>query len=95
MNMRTINNYIVIFLSQNRRFSKNIQELIDADLLETKFLGTVFGYRYGLTSAGTTFALTAKPVDSRVGAKNFFSNQDFLVRYAVGTDAGPSSPAVN
>ncbi len=57
------------------------------------------GYRYTLSVSGgvedtSTWSLRAEPEDGNTQMRWFYTDQTGVIRYEVGTTAGPSSPAI-
>jgi hypothetical protein len=97
LNMHTISTASVTFFSINKgRYPRTLKELVDAELLDERFVGgMVGGYRSTLQPRGNdTYEAYAEPTSSS-GGRFFYSDETAVVRYENGRRAGKNSPRVD
>jgi hypothetical protein len=90
-NLRTINTAQVTFLSTNGGNYGSINALVNAGLLDTRFLGSFGGYTYSTIVQGADYIAAAVPTEP--GRKAFFSTPDAVVRYATAEELAPDGQA--
>jgi len=81
-------------LTSNGRFGQ-MTDLIDKDLLDSEFRGTVSGYYFTVkvSTAGNEFTATAEPATSGQGRYGYFITTDGEVRYSTEPDLAPAGAA--
>jgi type IV pilus assembly protein PilA len=94
-NLRTINTAQVTYLSSSGGNYGEIQDLIDAGLLDGTFTGVKAGYNFAVTASGSDYTAEATPASSNTGRYGYYSTPDAVVRYSTQTALAPSGQAGN
>ena len=93
-NLRTVNTAEVTYLSSAGGNYGSIPELITAGLLDSRFSGTVSGYTFTVTAAGSDYTAGALPTSANSGRYGYTSMPDAVVRYSTAT-TGCGGPGGN
>ena len=89
-NLRTINTALVTYLSANGGRYGNLQDLVNAGLLDASFNITRSGFNYSVIAVGSEYAAAALPVSSATGRYGFYSMADAVIRYSTFESLAPS-----
>jgi len=89
--IRTVNTAEVTYLSSNQGAYGSLPELITAGLLDGRFVGSISGYSYSVTAAGTSYTAIATPTSTNAGRYGYFSLPDAVVRWMNSTMAGTAA----
>ena len=92
-NLRTINTAQVTYLSSAGGNFGNVNQLISAGLVDTRFTGTVSGYTYTITSSGADYTAFADPASTNTGRYGYYSVPDGVVRYSTQAALAPTGQA--
>ena len=90
-NLRTINTAEVTYLSSAGGNFGDINSLIAAGLIDSRFAGPLSGYSFTITAALSDYTATATPTSINSGRYGYYSTPDAVVRYATFT-GGTCSP---
>ncbi len=92
--IRTINTAEVTYLSSNAGAYGSIPQLITAGLLDGRFSGSVSGYNFTVTAAGSDYTANAQPTSTNAGRYGYYSTPDAVVRFAsaTSTNCNPCFP---
>lgn len=94
-NLRTINTAQVTYLSSSGGNYGEIQDLIDAGLLDGTFTGVKAGYNFTVTASGSDYTAEATPASTNTGRYGYYSTPDAVVRYSTLSTLAPSGQAGN
>jgi type IV pilus assembly protein PilA len=89
-NLRTINTAQVTYLSSSGGNYGEIQDLIDAGLLDGTFTGVKAGYNFTVTASGSDYTADASPASTNTGRFGYYSTPDAVVRYSTVTGLAPA-----
>jgi hypothetical protein len=81
-NLRTINTALVTFLSATGGKYGNLEDLINAGLLDERFRGAMSGFNFSVITTGDDYAAAAIPTSAATGRFGFYSVPDAVVRYS-------------
>jgi type II secretory pathway pseudopilin PulG len=90
-NLRTINTAEVSYLATNNGRYGNLEELIDAGLLDTRFRSDVSGYKFTIEASAAEYVAEATPNSPNTGRFAYFSKEDGVVRYSLDQSYAPSA----
>ena len=68
----------------------NLQDLVNAGLLDASFNNTRSGFNYSLIAVGSEYAAAALPASSATGRYGFYSVADGVIRYSTFESLAPS-----
>jgi prepilin-type N-terminal cleavage/methylation domain-containing protein len=94
-NLRTINTAEVTYLSSSGGNYGEIQDLIDAGLLDGTFNAVKAGYNFTVTASGSDYTAEAVPASSNTGRFGYYSTPDAVVRYSTVSTLAPTGQAGN
>jgi type IV pilus assembly protein PilA len=94
-NLRTINTAQVTYLSSSGGNYGEIQDLIDAGLLDSTFTGTKAGYLFAIDATGADYTATATPASGNTGRFGYYSTPDAVVRYSTNQSLAPTNQEGN
>jgi type IV pilus assembly protein PilA len=94
-NLRTINTAQVTYLSSSGGNYGEIQDLIDAGLLDGTFTGVKAGYNFAVVASGSDYTAEATPASTNTGRYGYYSTPDAVVRYSTETTLAPTGQAGN
>jgi type IV pilus assembly protein PilA len=94
-NLRTLNTAQVTYLSSSAGDFGEIQDLIDAGLVDATFNGVKAGYNFDIVASGSDYTATAVPASTNTGRFGYYSTPDAVVRYSTSTALAPSGQAGN
>jgi type IV pilus assembly protein PilA len=94
-NLRTINTAQVTYLSSSGGNYGEIQDLIDAGLLDGTFTGVKAGYNFSVDATGSDYTAEATPASPNTGRYGYYSTPDAVVRYSTTSTLAPSGQAGN
>jgi hypothetical protein len=89
--LRAINTAEVVYGPAHSGTAGTIRQLIDEDLLDSRYEGNVSGYTFSVTVSGSEYTATASPAVANAGRYAYFSTNDAVIRYATQA-AGACSP---
>jgi type IV pilus assembly protein PilA len=89
-NLRTINTAQVTYLSSSGGNYGEIQDLIDAGLLDGTFTGVKAGYNFTVSASGSDYTADASPASTNTGRFGYYSTPDAVVRYSTVTGLAPA-----
>jgi hypothetical protein len=81
-NLRTINTALVTYLSSANGKYGNLQDLVQAGLLDRTFMEAKSGFHFSIISIGSEYAAAAIPASPATGRFGYFSSPDAVVRYS-------------
>ena len=94
--LRSITTGQFIYWSNGRsEFAATLADL-EAEGLADSGLGSgeKDGYTFTVAGVGVTYTAHADPVSNRTGTRYFFTDESGVIRFALGGQAGPGSPAL-
>jgi hypothetical protein len=92
-NLRTLNTAQVTFLSTSGGKYGDIDALVNAGLLDTRFLTTVSGYMFSIINQGGDYLAVGVPAKPNNGQFAFYTTPDGVVRYATADGFAPADEA--
>src|SRR5947199_2957072 len=79
--VRTVNTAEITYLSSNQGSYGDIAQLITQGLLDTRFTGSVSGYSFSVTAAGSDYTVNATPTSTNAGRFGYWNAPDADIRY--------------
>jgi len=91
-NLRTVNTAEVTYLSSSGGNYGDLDNLVDAGLLDDTFRpgGVKAGYVFAIATDGVEFTVTADPASTNTGRYAYWSGADAVVRYSTDTALAPA-----
>jgi len=80
--IRTINTAEVTYLSSNQGVYGDMPSLIAQGLIDARFSGSVSGYSFVVSAAGSNYTVNADPTSTNAGRFGYYSLPDAVIRYA-------------
>jgi type IV pilus assembly protein PilA len=95
-NVRTINTAEVTYLSSAGGNYGDVDDLISAGLIDSRFNGPVSGYSFTVDATGADYTAWAYPTSTNSGRYGYYSLPDAVVRYADSTtNCSPCFPGTS
>lgn len=93
-NLRTVNTAQITYLSSSGGAYGSKTDLISAQLIDTRFNGSVSGYDFTIAASAGDYTATATPNSTNSGRYGYYSTPDAVVRYqtATSTNCNPCFP---
>jgi len=81
-NLRTINTALVTYLTANGGRYGGIPDLIQAGLLDGRFVGVVSGFNFSIIAVGKNYSAAAIPASAGTARYGYYSLPDGVIRYS-------------